>query len=115
MRPDVPNIVRSIKNGSGMPYTILVSNWSQMTLERYVELCEAGVDQFSVSLDFPDERHDDFRGHAGLYEHLSRVVPEARQTPKRRGCPDCSLAWCDKLRQNSPCPLVSSHCPPSNL
>ena len=56
---------------------ILVSNWSHMTQERYVDLCEAGVDQFSVSLDFPDERHDDFRGHAGLYEHLEQIVPAA--------------------------------------
>ena len=49
----------------GLPYTILVSNWSLMTEERYLELREAGVDQFSVSLDFPDERHDDFRGYPG--------------------------------------------------
>jgi hypothetical protein len=26
-------------------------------------LAEAGIDQFSVSLDFPDERHDEFRRH----------------------------------------------------
>jgi MoaA/NifB/PqqE/SkfB family radical SAM enzyme len=35
----------------------------------------AGVDRFSVSLDIPDERHDDFRLHPGLYDHLSRMVP----------------------------------------
>ncbi|MFB3815035.1 MAG: radical SAM protein [Terriglobales bacterium] len=75
LRPDVVEIVRSIKNGAGVPYTILVSNWSQMTEEKYLQLRAAGVDQFSVSLDFPDERHDQFRGYPGLYAHLEALVP----------------------------------------
>jgi len=75
MRDDVVEIVRTIKGGSRIPYTILVSNWSLMTEERYVELRAAGIDQFSVSLDFPDERHDDFRVHPGLYAHLQELVP----------------------------------------
>jgi MoaA/NifB/PqqE/SkfB family radical SAM enzyme len=33
------------------------------------------VDQFSVSLDFPDERHDDFRCYPGLYRHLEDLIP----------------------------------------
>lgn len=75
LRDDLLEIVRHIKSGDGLPYTILVSNWSLMTEERYLELRAAGVDQFSVSLDFPDERHDDFRMHTGLYRHLSEIVP----------------------------------------
>ena len=75
MRDDVVEIVRNIKSDSGLPYTILVSNWSLMNEKLYRELRAAGVDQFSVSLDFPDERHDDFRLHPGLYAHLSRTVP----------------------------------------
>ncbi len=75
MRPDLLDIVRNIMSPSGVPYTILVSNWSEMTVEKYQALSEVGVDQFSVSLDFPDRRHDDFRGHPGLYDHLSDVVP----------------------------------------
>jgi MoaA/NifB/PqqE/SkfB family radical SAM enzyme len=76
LRNDVVEIVRNIKLDSGLPYTILVSNWSLMTRERYLALREAGVHQFSVSLDFPDQRHDAFRRHPGLYHHLSRIVPE---------------------------------------
>jgi MoaA/NifB/PqqE/SkfB family radical SAM enzyme len=75
LRDDVVDIVRNIKRPSGLPYTILVSNWSLMTEERYLELRAAGVHQFSVSLDFPDERHDAFRRHPGLYAHLGRLVP----------------------------------------
>jgi MoaA/NifB/PqqE/SkfB family radical SAM enzyme len=76
MRKDLLDIIRNIKSDSGMPYTILVSNWSLMTKDKYLALREAGVHQFSVSLDFPDQRHDEFRGHKGLYKKLSEVVPE---------------------------------------
>ena len=77
MRPDLEEVVRNIKSDSGIPYIILVSNWSHMTVERYLGLKEAGVDEYCVSLDFPDERHDEFRGLPGLYKHLSEVVPKA--------------------------------------
>ncbi|MCW5983150.1 MAG: radical SAM protein [Bryobacteraceae bacterium] len=75
MRPDIADVVRNIKQDSGPPYTILVSNWSEMTERRYLELREAGVDQFSVSLDFPDDRHDVFRVYPGLYDHLRDLIP----------------------------------------
>jgi MoaA/NifB/PqqE/SkfB family radical SAM enzyme len=75
MRDDLTEIVRAIQGRAGLPYTILVSNWSLMTAERYLELRAAGVDQFSVSLDFPDDRHDAFRGYPGLYAHLEDLIP----------------------------------------
>ncbi len=75
LREDVVEIVRNIKGGSTIPYTILVSNWSNMTVEKYLALREAGIDQFSVSLDFPDDRHDQFRVYPGLYSHLCDLVP----------------------------------------
>jgi MoaA/NifB/PqqE/SkfB family radical SAM enzyme len=75
MRRDVVEIVRVVKNGTSLPYTILVSNWSLMTAEKYLALRDAGVDQFSVSLDFPDDRHDDFRVYPGLYRQLEDLIP----------------------------------------
>ena len=75
LRPDLVEIVRNIKDASGLPYTILVSSWSLMTADLYVRLREAGIDQFSVSLDFPDDRHDYFRSYPGLYRHLEDLVP----------------------------------------
>jgi MoaA/NifB/PqqE/SkfB family radical SAM enzyme len=76
MRDDLVEIVRNIKKKGGLPYTILVSSWSLMTLEKYQALYDAGVDQFSVSLDFPDQRHDEFRGLDGLYERLENLIPK---------------------------------------
>jgi MoaA/NifB/PqqE/SkfB family radical SAM enzyme len=75
LRPDLVEIVRNIQDGAGLPYTILVSSWSLMTAELYLELRAAGVDQFSVSLDFPDDRHDQFRCYPGLYRHLEDLIP----------------------------------------
>ncbi len=75
LRDDLVEIVRNIKGGDKLPYTILVSCWSLMTEEKYIALTEAGVDQFSVSLDFPDSRHDEFRCYPGLYAHLEDLVP----------------------------------------
>ncbi len=76
MREDVVEIARAIKNGSTPPYLILVSNWSHMTPDKYAALREVGVDQFTVSLDFPDRRHDEFRGYPGLFDHLRGLVPK---------------------------------------
>ncbi len=76
MRRDLAEVVRNIKCASGLPFIILVSNWSLMTEERYLALRQAGVDEFCVSLDFPDERHDEFRQHKGLYRHLNKIMPK---------------------------------------
>jgi MoaA/NifB/PqqE/SkfB family radical SAM enzyme len=75
MRDDLTDVVRNIKDESGLPFILLVSNWSLMTEERYLDLRKAGVDEFCVSLDFPDERHDEFRRLPGLYKHLSTIMP----------------------------------------
>ncbi len=90
LRHDVVEIVRRIKADAGVPYTILVSNWSEMTEPLYLLLHQAGVDQFSVSLDFPDERHDVFRRYPGLYAHLEDIVPRLA----RHGYDDIVLNCC---------------------
>ena len=90
MRADVVDIVRNVKYDGRLPYTILVSNWSQMNEDLYLRLHDAGVDQFSVSLDFPDDRHDVFRGLPGLYDHLSQLIPSC----SRHGYDDIVLNSC---------------------
>ena len=75
LRKDLEDIVRAIKEPSGLPYTILVSNGRLLTEDKYLRLRSLGVNQFSISLDFPDERHDDFRRSPGLFAHLEELVP----------------------------------------
>jgi MoaA/NifB/PqqE/SkfB family radical SAM enzyme len=76
LRPDVVEVARAIKERNGTPYLIVVSNGALLDVAKYEALRAAGVNQFSISLDFPDERHDEFRRVPGLFRRLERVVPE---------------------------------------
>lgn len=76
LRKDIIEIVKVIKKFGNLPYIILVTNGALLTKEKYLALKEAGVDQFSISLDFPDERHDNFRRYPGLFKHLNTLLPE---------------------------------------
>jgi MoaA/NifB/PqqE/SkfB family radical SAM enzyme len=75
LRRDMAAIVKAIKQSDGIPYLILVTNGVLLNESNYLQLREAGVNQFSVSFDFPDERHDEFRGRPGLYKHLEQTLP----------------------------------------
>ncbi len=74
LRKDVAAIVKAIKQ-AGVKYAIIVTNGVLLNESNYLQLREAGVDQFSVSLDFPDERHDEFRQRPGLYKRLEQTLP----------------------------------------
>ncbi len=76
LRPDLFDIISAVKEENGLPYLIIVSNASKLTPEIYQECIDRGTDQFSISLDFPDERHDDFRRLPGLFSHLDDVIPK---------------------------------------
>ena len=75
LRKDIVDIIKAIKQSDGLPYVIFVTNGVLLNESIYLQLCEAGVNQFSVSLDFPDERHDEFRRHRGLFKHLEETIP----------------------------------------
>ena len=75
LRRDLEEIIRAVKEPSGLPYTILVTNGRLLTEEKYLALRPLGINQISISLDFPDSRHDDFRRSPGLYAHLEKLVP----------------------------------------
>ena len=75
LRKDIAAIVKAIKQ-AGVKYAILVTNGVLLNESNYLELREAGINQFSVSLDFPDERHDEFRRRPGLYKRLEQNLPQ---------------------------------------
>ena len=76
LREDLIDIVKAVKIKRYFPYTILVTNGWLLTKENYKSLHEAGVNQFSISLDFPDKRHDEFRRLKGLFNRLDKTIPE---------------------------------------
>ncbi len=79
LREDIVDIVRAVKNAHRPTYVIVVTNGVLLNRDVYQRLHEAGMDQLSISLDFPDERHDDFRRHRGLFRHLEETLPELAQ------------------------------------
>jgi MoaA/NifB/PqqE/SkfB family radical SAM enzyme len=87
LRRDLEEIIRAVKEPSGLPYTILVTNGRLLTEEKYLALRPLGINQISISLDFPDSRHDKFRRSPGLYAHLEKLVP----TLARHGYDDVAL------------------------
>lgn len=76
LRDDLEDIVRNVKRSKYLPTVICVSNAWLMSEQRYLSLSEAGVTLFSHSLDFPDERHDDFRGIPGLFAKMDELLPQ---------------------------------------
>lgn len=76
LRKDIAEIVKAIKHSGEVPHVILVTNGVLLNESNYLQLREAGVNQFSVSLDFPDDRHDEFRRHPGLYKRLEHKIPQ---------------------------------------
>jgi MoaA/NifB/PqqE/SkfB family radical SAM enzyme len=53
----------------------LITNGSLLCVDRAQSLWHAGLNQLTVSLDFPDERHDTLRGRRGLWRHLEGLLP----------------------------------------
>jgi len=52
----------------------MTTNGALLTRERYQRLRAAGVCDFIISLDYPDERHDEFRRVPGLFGRLDALM-----------------------------------------
>lgn len=82
-RNDVDEILRAMANPGRLPFLVVVSNASLLTPERFLRLKRAGMHQLSLSIDFPDDRHSDFRRIPGLFDRMARVVPECARIGER--------------------------------
>ncbi len=76
LRKDLPDIVRQIKECSYFIFTSMVTKGDLLTVQKADELFDAGINQIAVSVDFPSERHDVYRGVPGLWNKLSNMLPE---------------------------------------
>lgn len=82
-RGDLDEILRAMANPGRLPWMIVVTNASQLTPDRFLRLKRAGMHQLSVSIDFPDERHDDFRRIPGLFARMDEVIPQCAKLGDR--------------------------------
>jgi MoaA/NifB/PqqE/SkfB family radical SAM enzyme len=83
LRRDIEQIIQALRVKNRPPYIVLTTNGTLLTKEKYLRLREAGVDEFSLSLDFPNERHDDFRGVPGLFNKIETLIKETEHIPDR--------------------------------
>ncbi len=82
VRKDILEIVEAISNPLGAPYIAVTTNGLLLNSDTYHRLREAGVDRFSISLDYPDERHDEFRNIPGLFNHIADFIAQLDGKPK---------------------------------
>ena len=94
-RGDLDEILRAIARPGRLPWMVVVSNASQLTPERFLRLKSAGMHQLSISIDFPDDRHSEFRRIPGLFERMDRVIPECARIgePEDITLNCCITAW----------------------
>ncbi len=78
LRKDLEHIVTAMRRLNRAPYIVVTTNGLLLSRKRYESLLNAGVDQFSISLDYPDERHDEFRALKGLFRRIEKLVYELK-------------------------------------
>ncbi len=74
LRKDILDIVRSCR--PYCTYMTMITHGQLLTEEKFMALCEAGLDQVCISLNYNNERHDQERKIPGLYQHFSELVPK---------------------------------------
>ncbi len=78
LRRDLEDIVASVRKAVRYTYVQLITHGGMLSLDRAKSLWDAGVDQFNISLDYLDERHDVARGIPGLAQKIQELVPRMR-------------------------------------
>ncbi len=74
LRKDIFDIISEMRRRDPLAVFVITTNSTLLNEEKYLKLREAGIDQFSLSLDYPDERHNDFRHLKGNFEHIRELV-----------------------------------------
>jgi MoaA/NifB/PqqE/SkfB family radical SAM enzyme len=78
LRRDLEDLVAAVNHAVRLKYVTLLTHGAMLTVERARSLWDAGINQFSISLDFLDERHDRARGIPGLAARILDLVPRLR-------------------------------------
>ncbi|HEY6218442.1 MAG TPA: radical SAM protein [Gemmatimonadaceae bacterium] len=79
LRADLEMLVAAVNDAVRVKYITLITHGAMLTPERGRSLWDAGVNQFSVSLDYLDERHDRARGIPNLASRILASVARMRE------------------------------------
>jgi MoaA/NifB/PqqE/SkfB family radical SAM enzyme len=75
LRRDLEDLVAGVNRAVRLKYVTLITHGAMLTPERARSLWDAGVNQFNISLDYLDERHDAARGIPGLASRIFAAIP----------------------------------------
>jgi MoaA/NifB/PqqE/SkfB family radical SAM enzyme len=79
LRGDLEDLVAGVNGAVRLKYMTLLTHGGMLSPERSRSLWKAGINQFNISLDFLDERHDRARGIPGLTSKIMRTIPRMRE------------------------------------
>jgi MoaA/NifB/PqqE/SkfB family radical SAM enzyme len=79
LRSDLEDLVAGVNAAISYKYMTLLTHGGMLSPERARSLWKAGINQFNISLDFLDERHDQARGIPGLSAKIMRTIPRMRE------------------------------------
>ena len=83
LRKDIVDIIKQIKSASFFTYTGIITKGDLLNMDKASKLYKAGIDQIAISLDFLGDRHSENRGVKGLWDHISKLIPEISKKLKR--------------------------------
>ena len=80
LRRDLEEVIASVNSAVSTKYMTLITHGGMLSADRGRSLWKAGINQFNISLDYLDERHDRARGIPGLGAKIMRTIPRMRET-----------------------------------
>jgi MoaA/NifB/PqqE/SkfB family radical SAM enzyme len=78
LRRDLETLVSAVDRAIRLKYIIVLTHGGMLSVDRARSLWDAGVNQFNISLDYLDGRHDDARGIPGLTQRILAAVQGMR-------------------------------------
>jgi MoaA/NifB/PqqE/SkfB family radical SAM enzyme len=78
LRRDLEDVVAAVAGAIRLKYITLITHGGMLSPERGKALWDAGVNQFNISLDYLDGRHDTARGIPGLTAKIFAAVTAMR-------------------------------------
>lgn len=76
LRRDLEDLVAGVNRAVRLKYVTLITHGAMLTADRARSLWDAGINQFNISLDYLDERHDAARGIPGLASKIVGAIPQ---------------------------------------
>jgi molybdenum cofactor biosynthesis enzyme MoaA len=78
LRRDLETLVSAVAGAIRLKYIIVITHGGMLSIERARSLWDAGINQFNISLDYLDERHDTARGIPGLTHRILGTIEQMR-------------------------------------